>query len=165
MRGRAQSPGSPEGGSGRGRYEILANEKPPPPQTCLAAILTTGKTLNSREMRRLLARGMGRRKGRDPSRRGNWQPPVWLHSGRKPVRSHLGKLLLGRLGALAEGRVSMRNSHVFPLPFLFLLRAGWVCTLAVLGKPDSALQVETARSCPWKLLTWFCGINGLFLCG
>lgn len=149
-----------------GPCKTLANEKLPPPQTCLAAILTTGKILRSRVMRRPLARGTGRRKERDPSRRGNWQPPIWLHSGREPVRSHMGKLLLERLGALAEGRVSMRNSHVYPSTFLFLLRAGWVGTLAVLGKPeDSAFQVETARSCPWKLLTWFCGINHLFLCG
>lgn len=42
----------------------------------------------------------------------------------------------------AEGRVCMRNSHVFPPDFQLLLRAGWVWTLAVLGKPDGAFQPE-----------------------
>lgn len=46
---------------------------------------------------------------------------------------------------LGELCVCMRNSHVFPSDFQLLLRAGWVRTLAGVGKPDGAFQPEAAQ--------------------
>jgi hypothetical protein len=66
-------------------------------------------------------------KGKIPRRRGDRLPPVWLHSGPGTGPQTSSKVATGvsrGSGGSGEGRVCMRNSHVFSSDFQLLGREG-----------------------------------------